>query len=136
MNLCGSNKKAPPIADRASCDYLPQAASSSLKEFQSVDTTLTDAGKFRQLGDRPLVVLTAIWKPTPDEAKAAGVSKAQLTQIQALWKQLQADESSWSNHSRHEIVPDSSHYIQFDRPDVVIKAVREVVDDVRAKGRN
>jgi hypothetical protein len=31
-------------------------------------------------------------------------------------------------------VPDATHYIQFDRPDVVIAAVREVVNDVRADG--
>jgi pimeloyl-ACP methyl ester carboxylesterase len=133
MNLCVPTKNAPPIANRASCDYLPQAASSSLKAFQSADTTLITAGNFRQLGDRPLVVLTAIWKPTPDEMKAAGVSREQVTQIQDLWKQLQADEASWSSHSRQEIVTDSTHYIQFDRPDVVIKAVREVVNDVRKR---
>ena len=34
---------------------------------------------------------------------------------------------------RNEVVPDASHYIQLDRPDVVIKAVREVVDAVRTQ---
>jgi len=29
-------------------------------------------------------------------------------------------------------VRDATHYIQFDRPDVVIRAVRAVVDSVRA----
>lgn len=60
-----------------------------------------------------------------------GMSQAQEMQMQALWKQLQADQATWSTRSRHEIVPDASDYIQFDRPDVVIKAVREVVMDVR-----
>jgi len=31
-------------------------------------------------------------------------------------------------------VPDATHYIQFDRPDVVVAAVRTVVDTVRADG--
>jgi hypothetical protein len=31
------------------------------------------------------------------------------------------------------MVRDASHYIQFDRPDVVISAVREVVARVRAR---
>ena len=44
------------------------------------------------------------------------------------------EEASWSRHSRHELVPDATHYIQFDRPDVVIAAVREVVGDVRSGG--
>jgi pimeloyl-ACP methyl ester carboxylesterase len=46
-------------------------------------------------------------------------------------KELQAEEATWSSRSRHEILADSTHYIQFDRPDAVIKAVREVVNDVR-----
>ena len=44
------------------------------------------------------------------------------------------DEATWSSHSRHEIVPDATHYIRLDRPDVVINAVREVVDAVRNQG--
>ncbi|MEY2858797.1 MAG: hypothetical protein RLZZ74_3110, partial [Cyanobacteriota bacterium] len=81
--------------------------------------------------DRPLVVLTATQKSSPEELQAAGMSQAQEIQMQTLWNQLQADLATWSTHSRHEIVPDASHAIQFDRPDVVIKAVREVVMDVR-----
>jgi pimeloyl-ACP methyl ester carboxylesterase len=45
------------------------------------------------------------------------------------------EEASWSHHSRHELVPEATHYIQFDRPDVVIAAVREVVNDVRSESR-
>jgi hypothetical protein len=32
-------------------------------------------------------------------------------------------------------VPDATHYIQVDRPEVVIAAVREVVDTVRADAK-
>jgi pimeloyl-ACP methyl ester carboxylesterase len=60
-----------------------------------------------------------------------GMTQAQEMQMQTLWNQLQADLATWSTRSRHEIVPDASHAIQFDRPDVVIKAVREVVSNVR-----
>jgi hypothetical protein len=35
---------------------------------------------------------------------------------------------------RHEYVPEASHYIQFDRPDVVVRTVRETVEAVRANG--
>jgi hypothetical protein len=75
--------------------------------------------------------LTATRKLSPDELQAAGMTQAQEMQMQTLWNQLQADLATWSTRSRHEIVPDASHAIQFDRPDVVIKAVREVVMDVR-----
>jgi hypothetical protein len=35
-----------------------------------------------------------------------------------------------SCHARHQLACDSSHYIQFDRPDVVVFAVNEVVSEV------
>jgi hypothetical protein len=46
--------------------------------------------------------------------------------------------ASWEVAMRHRVdrvVPDASHYIQFDRPDVVIGAVWEVVATVRAGAR-
>ncbi len=42
------------------------------------------------------------------------------------------DEASWSSRSQHILVSDASHDIQFFRPDLVIAAVRSVVDSVRA----
>jgi pimeloyl-ACP methyl ester carboxylesterase len=136
MNLCPPIPNAPRIAEQAGCAYIPQTASANLKASQSFKTTLANASHFRQLGDRPLVVLTAMQQIKPEDLKTMGMSEAQGRKFQAIWTELQDDEAAWSSHSRHEIVPDSSHYIQFDRPDVVIKAVREVVDDVkvRAKG--
>ena len=41
------------------------------------------------------------------------------------------DQASWSSRGRRQLVADSDHYIQFDRADVVIDAVKEVVADVR-----
>jgi len=52
--------------------------------------------------------------------------------MQAAWETLQADEATWSIGGQHQRVPNASHYIQFDRPAVVIAAVRDVVARVRA----
>jgi pimeloyl-ACP methyl ester carboxylesterase len=127
----------PLIVMRAVEAHFPQNISSYLKGIQSSDAAIMAAGNFRKLGDRPLVVLTAAQKLSSNELQTAGISLEEETQKQALWMPLQADLATWSIRSRHEIVPDASHYIQFDRPDIVIKAVREVVMDVRkirAKG--
>ena len=70
----------------------------------------------------PAATLKAL-KITPEKAK----------EFQQAWKEMHDDEASWSSRSRHELVPDATHYIQIDRPDVVIRAVREVVDSVRAR---
>ena len=53
----------------------------------------------------------------------------------AEWLALQDDEAGWSTNSRHEIVRDASHYIQFDRPDVVVRAVHDVVNAARSSHR-
>jgi hypothetical protein len=129
--MANTRPNAPPLVDRVEQAYLPQNIGSFLKEAQSSVAAIAAAGHFRQLGDRPLVVLTAMKKLSPDELQKMGMSQAQEMQMKTLWKQLQADLATWSTHSRHEIVPDASHYIQLDRPDVVIKAVREVAIEVR-----
>jgi pimeloyl-ACP methyl ester carboxylesterase len=124
----------PTHAKLAEDAYFSSSLASALAELQSLDATLAAAGQLRQLAERPLVVLTAT-KPYP----AAMLKGMQLTteqgrQIQAAWRDMHNDEASWSHHSRHELVPDATHYIQFDRPDVVIAAVRETVGAVRSGG--
>ena len=102
-----------------------------VREAIGAETTLKAAGGFRELGDRPLVVLTAT-KPHPAATlKSAGLKPQQDRQFIATWIELHNDEATWSRRSRHQLVPDATHYIQFDRPDVVIAAVREVVADLR-----
>ncbi|BAZ36654.1 hypothetical protein NIES4101_25730 (plasmid) [Calothrix sp. NIES-4101] len=130
-SMANTPPNVPPLVNQVEQAYFAQNIGSLLKEVQSSGAAIAAAGHFRQLGDRPLVVLTAMKKLSSDELQKMGISQEQEMQIQALWKQLQADQATWSTRSRHEIVPDASHYIQFDRPDVVIKAVREVVINVR-----
>lgn len=118
-------------AKKAEDAYISVSLSAALEELASLDATLAAGGRLRQLGARPLVVLTAM-KPYPaGMLKSQQMSEDQGRRMQAEWKAMQDDEASWSSHSRHQLVPDSSHYIQFERPDVVIAAVREVVGDVR-----
>jgi pimeloyl-ACP methyl ester carboxylesterase len=112
--------------------YISRSARALLDEADGLESSLSSAGQLRELGERPIVVLTAV-KPFPEAVlKTMQLTVAQGQQIQRIWKQLHDDEASWSHHSRREIVPDSSHYIQFDRPDVVIAAVVDVVDQVRS----
>lgn len=73
------------------------------------------------------MVLTATEKTSPANLAALGLTQAQGVRMQAAWEALQADEATWSIDGRQERVPNASHYIQFDRPDVVIGAVRDVV---------
>jgi pimeloyl-ACP methyl ester carboxylesterase len=127
--------KIPAQAKLAEGAYVSRSLGPALQELESLDATLSAAGQLRQLGDRPLVVLTAT-KPYPAAMlKAMQMSNEQGQRLQTAWKEMHDEEASWSHHSRHELVPDATHYIQFDRPDIVIAAVREVVNDVRSGSR-
>jgi pimeloyl-ACP methyl ester carboxylesterase len=124
----------PVIADVVPRAYLPSSIEALRREADALAATLYAAGQVRQLGDRPLVVLTAT-KTSPAMLAASGLTQAQGDRMQAAWDTLQADEATWSSAGRQERVQNASHYIQFDRPDVVIGAVRDVVAGVGARDR-
>ena len=66
------------------------------------------------LGRRPLVVLT--------EGRLATDG----------WFELQRDLTTLSEASEWEIIEDAGHFIQHDRPDAVVEAVRRVVESTRS----
>lgn len=95
-----------------------------------------EAGTFRNLGDRPLAVLTR-GKPwsaySAAQQASSGMTSEQYGRMLAAWWAMQDEEARWSSNSTHRRLNDSSHVIQLERPDAVIEAIREVVDKVRAQ---
>ena len=132
--LLGDSETLPNFSARASAAtkaYASASMAAAMNEALHIDQTLSDVGAAPALGERPIVVLTAL-QPFPDAVlKSQKMTQSDGLKVQAIWKDLHDDEASWSSNSRHQLVPDSTHYIQFVRPDVVIEAVREVVDAVR-----
>jgi pimeloyl-ACP methyl ester carboxylesterase len=127
---------APPepiSAVKGTAAYASTSLPAMLKEVDGFDQTLAEAGTFRQLGNRPLFVLTAAAPMSKADLAAMKMTPAQGQQYQARWVEMQNDEASWSSCSQHQSV-DSGHYIQFERPQVVIAAVRSVIDSVRRSG--
>lgn len=112
--------------------FLPVSLGELANETEAIPATLAAAREMRQLGDRPLVVLTAGREQPQAALQSMGLTQEQGTRLRDATRVLHDDQTSWSRHGRHEYVPDASHYIQFDRPDVVIRVTREVVDAVRA----
>jgi len=110
--------------------YMPQTLEGSMKEAASLSEILAQGGKLRDLGDRPLVVLTQ-QKPVAKEFATMGMSAKDADDFLKQWKILQAEEASWSTRSRQIVVGDSGHYVQHERPDLVIGAIEEVLAAVR-----
>ena len=79
-------------------------------------------------GDRPLIVLTA---GLPRRPGTSPVEERQFLAERAIWVDIQAELARLSTRGKQVVVHDARHAIQFDRPDVVIGAVREVVEEAR-----
>lgn len=55
--------------------------------------------------------------------------------LNAAWVAAQDRLAAAMPRARHVVVKDSSHYVEIERPDLVVKAVRQVVSAVRAGRR-
>jgi hypothetical protein len=97
------------------------------------------AGRYRDLQNWPVVVL-ARELPEQTEARRRAdahddyllsadglVAGADTPESEIVWRRLQADLATWSSRGRLEIVPMSNHAFFFNRPEVVARAIEEVL---------
>jgi pimeloyl-ACP methyl ester carboxylesterase len=76
-------------------------------------------------GAKPLIVLTAT-------NQFMGLPSAQRATAMRAWKTGHDQIAASSSIGQSILVEHSSHFIQADRPDVVVEAARKVIGDVRA----
>lgn len=101
-------------------------------EIGSFETSASEVKAAGDLGDRPLVVLTAGKSADPKQLPP-GIDKKDLEELQRIWiNDLQVQEMHLSTRGKRQIVQDSTHMIPFERPDTVIAAIREVCDEAKA----
>jgi pimeloyl-ACP methyl ester carboxylesterase len=78
------------------------------------------------LGNMPLIVLSA--------GHGDAIASLSDAENQQIWKELQVEQSelaAFSLDSKQVIAEQSGHFIQLDQPDLVIDAIREMVDAIR-----
>ena len=130
--------RTPPNMPRETAEimvaFAPTSAAAAIAEAITRDSSSAEAGKFRDLGARPVAVLTHGRPVTDAELKRQGMSRQDGEASDRIWLDLQNDMASWSSRSTHRVLSDASHFIQLDRPDAVVAAVREVVDGARSEG--
>jgi pimeloyl-ACP methyl ester carboxylesterase len=106
------------------------ASASEMENFE------VSAGQVRatpNLGDRPLIVLSA-GQPQDPKDLPKGVSLKDMQDFQKVWiTDLQVREKNLSTRGKQIVVTDSSHMIPVIRPDAVISAIREVYDATQAR---
>lgn len=105
-----------------------QAAFLSEREstpYASAEQTLTTRKTF---GDMPIIVLTHA-----PHAKGPNETQEQVNQRTLLREELHSQIAAMSTRGINIIVPNAGHYIQFDRPQVVIDAVSQAIAISREK---
>jgi pimeloyl-ACP methyl ester carboxylesterase len=115
----------PPKAREVGLSYFATSLGAMAAERDARAMTSQEAGAYRKLGARPVIVLTH-GIATPDEP--AGQTAA----FERTWLQMQKEMATWSSRGVQRTITSSGHYIANDDPAAVIGAVREVVDAVRA----
>ena len=120
LGLCDDD----PSARAADCNW--HSSREQLAEMQAIPESATQAGATGSLGDLPLTVLSH------DPEKPSSEMRADLAKsVNESWEKMQDELAHLSTRGIHVVAKNSSHYIQIDRPDVVIDSVRRMVEHAR-----
>jgi pimeloyl-ACP methyl ester carboxylesterase len=96
-----------------------------LAEMNAIEESSAEvrALNLTSLGNLPLIVLSA--------GHGDAIASLSDAENQKLWKELQVEQSelaALSSDSKQIIAEESGHFIQLDQPDLVIDAIREMLD--------
>lgn len=120
MGMCDEE----PAVRAAECNF--HSAREGVEELKAFPESAAQTAATGSLGDLPLAVLSQD-PDKPSSELPADVAKS----VSQGWAKLQADLAHLSTRGTRTIAKNSSHYIQIDRPDIVIDAVSSVLAQVR-----
>ncbi len=113
-----------PVQRAADCNW--HSAREAVVEMKSFPQSAAETAATGSLGDLPLAVLSH------DPDKPSSELPADLAKsTNQVWEKMQEELAHLSTRGTQTIARNSSHYIQIDRPEVVIEGVRKVVDQAR-----
>jgi pimeloyl-ACP methyl ester carboxylesterase len=106
--------------------------SANVSEYRSVFRASADETRAtrKDFGDMPIIVLTHAPHPWPKDW-----TQALQDQHTLLWEDMHNEVAAMSTHGVNEIVPRSGHLIQFDRPEIVIDAINQVISIANEQDR-
>jgi pimeloyl-ACP methyl ester carboxylesterase len=111
-------------ARAAECNF--HSAREAVAEMKAFPESAAQTAATGSLGNLPLAVLSHDPnKPQPD------LPEDLVKPTSDAWQQMQEELSHLSSRGTRVVAKNSGHYIQLDRPELVIKAVREVVEQAR-----
>ena len=103
----------------------------AIREMKSISESAQETAAAGNLDDLPLAVLSH------DPEKPSAEFPPELAKAtNETWEKMQEELARLSTRGSQTIAKGSAHYIQLDRPDVVIAAIRNIWDQARASGTN
>jgi pimeloyl-ACP methyl ester carboxylesterase len=111
----------------AECNFY--SALESVEELREFPKSAAQAATAGSLGNLPLAVLSS--DPNMPHPEIPEDLDKPTTNA---WQQMQEELAHLSTRGTRVIAKNSGHYIQLDRPDMVVNAVRNVVDEARMPG--
>lgn len=125
------------IKDEQAIDaYSPSSGMALTQESQAYAQSLNEAGNYRDFGNKPLYVIGAISnyeKMSDDELITSGLTRQQLPMLINKDLFTHQDQASWSTNSELSIIYNADHYVQFERPKIVVNAVISVIQKIRSE---
>ena len=120
MGLCDDE----PPQRAAECNW--HTAREGVAELKAFSESAAQTAATGSLGDMLLAVLSH----DPDKPSAE-LPPDLARPTNDAWEKMQEELSHLSTRGTQTIAKNSAHYIQIDRPDIVIEAIRKVVERVR-----
>jgi pimeloyl-ACP methyl ester carboxylesterase len=108
----------------AECNF--HSTREAVTELKSISKSAAQTAATKSLDDLPLVVLSQDPdSPQPD------LPEDVVKPTSDAWQQMQQELAELSTRGTRVVVKKSGHYIQLDRPEAVMEAVRHVLDQAR-----
>jgi pimeloyl-ACP methyl ester carboxylesterase len=115
-------------------DLSSRGRRASAKELLAFDRVCREAGTIAgSLGDLPLTVVTSSAR-LPGQPETSRPQQAR-NRFYPPWAALQAENAALSADSVHIVAPSAGHHVQRDDPELVITALSDLVQRVRARPR-
>jgi pimeloyl-ACP methyl ester carboxylesterase len=112
---------------------LPQTTPGWFAEMDAVDQIFAEAGKTKVFGDLPLIVLTAGRQP---RVLPPTITPEIWSQFEKTISELQVELAALSTRGEQRIIADAGHYIHYGRPDVVIRAIGDMITAAQEPARH
>jgi pimeloyl-ACP methyl ester carboxylesterase len=121
LGFCGNH----PEVRSAECNF--HSSREAVAELKAISTSAAQTAATGSLGDIPVVVLSHDPNtPQPD------LPEDLVKPTNDAWEKMQEELAHLSTRGTQVIAKNSGHYVQLDRPDLVVEAVRKVVDQARS----